>query len=136
MTLRDDLLPTFQYARNLIDDLGLRVHRVIRRKVTWSGGSLRLGEPCVDDLEILPRPKIVEQGNILVVGPITPKFSGGGYDLEDLRPAAMFEQDTNVEVSYFTDGPRSGEWVITDLDLVKAFGYFFTLEPATRLRPF
>lgn len=89
----------------------------------------------MDDMEILPRPKVVKQGNSLVVGPIMPPFPGGGYDVEDLRPAVMFEQDTNVEVYYYTIGPQSEDWLIVDLELEKSFGYFITLEPASRLRP-
>lgn len=59
MTLRDDLIPVVDDARRMIDvDLGLRLHTVVLRRITWSGGAPGLGTPSHADLELEPKPKV------------------------------------------------------------------------------
>lgn len=58
MTLRDDLIPVVDDARQLIDDMGLRRFVVVVRKRTWSGGQLGLGTATNVDLTLAPKPKV------------------------------------------------------------------------------
>jgi hypothetical protein len=60
VTLRDDLQPTVDHARALVQDLGLRPHAVVIRTRTWSGGAPgATGASAVDvDVEISPRPRV------------------------------------------------------------------------------
>jgi hypothetical protein len=84
MALRDDVLPVFYGARQLIEDLGLRTHRLLIRTYVWSGGKVNAGTRSVQsEVEIAPRPKIRETQTGYTVEKITPEFSGGGYTLAD-----------------------------------------------------
>lgn len=138
MSLRTDLLPVFQEVRELIadeDTLDLRTHRVIRRLITWQGDAVGIGEACVDDLELLPKPRVREDGQNLIVDKITPSHSGGGYTPEELNPPKAYEQDTNVELVYFVEGPKTGTYVLIDSEETANFGYKLTLSPVRRVRP-
>jgi hypothetical protein len=87
MALRDDLLPVFYEARQLIQDFGLRTHRVFIRTYQWSGPRPNQGDrTTVSDVEILPRPRVRETEDGYTVDKITPETSLGGYALSDLIP--------------------------------------------------
>lgn len=110
MTLRDDLLPTFDMARQIIHDLGLRRFAVTIRRRTWSGRVEGEGVATDYDLGITPAPRVrdvtardltlleAEQraagqgdvvGNLYRVSSITPRYTQngvtGGYLAEQLR---------------------------------------------------
>lgn len=133
-TLRDGLLPVFESARTLIDGLGLRTTRVIRRTKTWSGGQVGLGTLTTTDVELAPRPKVRDAGpGQVVVGPITPAFAGGGYDHDDLVPAQTDAQDV-IWVLIGADGEeRPYRWAGTDSR--RAFRYMLTLQELDREDP-
>lgn len=128
-TLRVGLLPVFDSARTLIDDLGLRTSRVILRTRTWDGGSVRMGDPTDEDLELNPRPKVrdIAPGR-LAVGPITPSYAGGGY-----TPAQLFPDDTlDADEERFwvvigLDGEER-EYRVSSIDSRRAFRLMFELE--------
>jgi len=58
MTLRDDLIPTVDEARGLVDELGFRMHAVVVRKTTWSGGEVGKGTASHVDVTLSPKPKV------------------------------------------------------------------------------
>lgn len=58
MSLRDDLVPVVDDVREMIDDLGLRLHTVQTRRITWSGGAPGLGDATVTDVALSPAPKV------------------------------------------------------------------------------
>lgn len=60
MTLRDDVIPTANAARQLIADLGFRRYAVTVRRVTWPGEP-GVGAPVVEDLVISPPPKVEDR---------------------------------------------------------------------------
>lgn len=68
MTLRDDLIPVIDDARQLIDDFGLRRFTVVVRKRTWSGGQLGLGTATNVDLTLSPKPKVGDVPENLAFG--------------------------------------------------------------------
>ncbi len=134
-TLREDLLPTVDDGRALVDDLGFRTSSLTIRTRTWSG------EPGVsaqvdDDLVITPPPKIrqvtgrevagsagrYEEGD-LRADKITPSYSGGGYTPAQLKPDGA----DGVEVLYIVGGPNAGEYTLQDDDFTKNFGYTLIL---------
>jgi hypothetical protein len=126
VTLRDGLLPVFESARTLIDNLGLRTTRVIRRTRTWSGGEVGLGDLVETDLELAPRPKVRNGGpGLVIVGPVTPEYAGGGYGPDDLAP----DQTAAQEVIWILVGADGEEmpyrWAATDSR--RAFRYMLTL---------
>lgn len=134
MTLRDDLLPVFNGARQLIQDLGLRQTRVIRRIRTWSAGEVGLGALTVSDFEFTPRPKVENRGNgIVLVSKVTPDYSGGGYTLDEIRPTLTAGQD----LIYILIGPDGGEhpYQLVEVNPRKNFGYSFELLDLDRTQP-
>jgi hypothetical protein len=133
-TLREGLLPVFDSARTLIDNLGLRTTRVILRTKTWSEGEVGLGTLTTTDVELVPRPKVREKGpGIVEVGPITPQYGGGGYAPSDLAPSLDADQE-HVWVLIGADGAeREYRWA--DTDTRRAFRYVFTLEALHREDP-
>lgn len=95
MALRDDLLPVFYEARQLIQDFGLRTHRVLIRTYVWSGQWSNHGDQStLPDDEILPRPRVRETEDGYVVDKITPETTVGGYALSDLVPANAQNRQT------------------------------------------
>jgi hypothetical protein len=111
MALRDDLLPVFGDARQLIQDLGLRTHRLYFRTRTWTGGRAGKGDPTDVDVELLPRPKIRETESGYTVTGITPTYAGGGYTVDQLR----ILESPGVEKFYVVVKPN-GESVECGLD--------------------
>lgn len=102
MSLRTDLLPVFEDARQLMQDFGLRTHRVYRRIVDWSGAEVGTLTKTTTDTEILPRPKVTETADGYVISKITPTFSGGGYTMAYLMPTL--------------DDSQQVQWVVVDPD--------------------
>lgn len=58
MTLRDDVIPVVDDARQLIDDLGLRLDTVQTRRRSWSGGQPGSGTATNTDVAITPKPRV------------------------------------------------------------------------------
>jgi hypothetical protein len=134
VTLRDDLLPVFDYGRTLIDDLGLRTTRVILRTRTWDEGQVGLGELTEVDVELEPRPKVREKRpGFVEVGPITPEYAAGGYAPDAFDPPLTAGQ----ELVWILIGPDGAErpyrWAETDSR--RAFRYVFQLESLDRQDP-
>jgi len=134
VTLRSSLLPVFESARTLIEDLGLRQTRVIKRIRLWSGGEVGLGAVEVTDTEIEPRPKVENRGNgSVLVSKITPSYSGGGYTAEDLRPTLGAGED----FVYILIGPDGIEhpYQLVEVNPRRNFGYELELIDLDRARP-
>jgi len=60
VTLRSDLIPVVDDARELVDDLGLRPYTVAVRTRTWSGGRVGGGTASNADVTLAPRPRVRE----------------------------------------------------------------------------
>ena len=133
-TLRTGLLPVFDSARTLIDNLGLRTTRVIRRTKAWSGGQVGLGTLTTTDIELVPRPKVRDAGpGMVTVGPITPAFAGGGYDADDLKPSETASQDV-IWILIGADGEET-PYRLAGSDSRRAFRYMLTLQELDREDP-
>lgn len=104
------------------------------RTRTWSGGEVTLGTATVSDLEIRPRPRVVEKGDkMLVVGPVVPSNPKGGYTVSQLRPSDV----AGVEYYYVVTGANgTNNYTLVDIDTAKAFTYYLTLQALTRGTPF
>lgn len=134
MTLRTDLLPVFDDARQIMQDFGLRTTRVTIRVRTWSGGKVKLGTPTDVDTEILPRPRVRELDTRRVkVDKITPQHATGGYSRQQLRP------DDAAGLEYFyrlvTPDGVTRDYALTELDTSRNFGYELTLTELDRGGP-
>lgn len=136
MSFRDDILANV--VQPLIPllgpDPGFDVHtsRVIIRSRQYptspSGPDVGLGTPTITDLEILPRPKVRDQGNqILKVSLIIPQNANGGYTPAQLKPADA----DGFEYFYLVIGPDGTEraYACIDLDTRKPFFYEVTIQP-------
>lgn len=127
MTLRDDLLPVFEGARQLIQDFGLRQHRIWIRAGQWSTNETLLGALTNTDVELLPRPKVRELGpNRLEASKITPEFATGGWDPLDLLPDAAPGSDFYFVVR----NPRGdlNPYALIDVNATKNFTFTLVLE--------
>jgi hypothetical protein len=133
--LRDDLLPVFNAARQLIQDFGLRQSRVWVRRRAWSAGEQHLGDVTDTDVEITPRPKVVADTPVtLNVSRLTPAYPGGGYTTEDLLPAQVAGTSRYFLVQTGTDGPLMPYRCIA-IDERKNFGISLVLEMLTHEQP-
>ena len=134
MTLRDNLLPVADRARAIAPALGFRPVRVVIRTRTWSSGVVRLGEVTETDLELSPRPRVRTAGlRSVIVGPITPEYSGGGYE-----PDQLLAPDTaGSEQVWVLTGPDNVErsYRVSSVESRKALGYTLTLELLDRIEP-
>jgi hypothetical protein len=151
MSVRDTILPVIDRARAKVASLGLRRYRVFIRRRAWSGPRATEGTATVEDIEILPTPKVtvaspymaqkqgiamsggtVEDREFLIEG-ITPFYDNGtitgGYKPEDLdiKPRSRTEE---VLVVLLGDDGIQHECTLSQKDFDGAFGY--TL--AARLR--
>lgn len=138
MALRDALLPVFQSTRTLMDTLGLRTNELRIEVRTWSGppGGRTSVIASTTSVTITPPPRIrtlstndvassggrYEDGD-LRADKITPKFTGGGYEPEDLRPVV----DKNQEVVYVIEGPNGGDYHLVGTETARNFGYALVL---------
>ena len=97
MTLRTDLIPVVDEARDLIDDLGLRLYTVQTVTRTWSGA--RRGEGTATDVAVTlsPTPKVSdppprrnpELGGRTEVGERQVSRISASYDVDDLTGGAL-----------------------------------------------
>jgi hypothetical protein len=126
MTLRDDVLPLVNMGRQIVDDLGLRTTTVALRTRTWSSGVVGRGTTTDVDVEITPRPKVERRGDLdLLVGPITPAFSLGGYTVEQLNGV----DTAGVERLFVVTGPSNVNrlYVLHRIEAEEPFRYMLWL---------
>lgn len=132
MSLREDLLPTFEFARTLMDDLGFRESSVTVDTRVWPGPRPGQGTPVDTQLLLAPNPKVVamsvrevaSSGGLytmgdLRIGPITPYNATNptGYTDAQLAPGVT---GGLTEVVYKLGGPWVGEYVRVALEAPKA----------------
>lgn len=136
MSLRKALLPVVDTIRGLAGPktLDIRLYAVTVRTRTWSGGVVQKGTPTDTDLVLTPPPKVVEEGREVRVGPITPKFPGGGYSPAELNP----RDKPGVEFFYLLTGPDgvARPFTLVDLDTSRPFTYKLRLTALDRKVPF
>jgi hypothetical protein len=131
MALRDDLLPVFYEARQLIQDFGLRTHRVFIRTYEWSGRRPNEGDKTTaSDVEILPRPRVRETDSGYTVDKITPETSLGGYAPSDLIPAHNARRVTYFVVIDPEGNERECKYAggLASVSTDRNFGYSLRLE--------
>lgn len=97
MSIVSDNLPVIDFAQQLLTDFGLSPWRVFIRLNAWSGGDDGLGTLTITDMEILPRPDVIEQpGDVILICGITPPYNGGGWLPGLLNPADLVGQDHTI----------------------------------------
>lgn len=119
-TLKDDLLPLIDELRGLPGELGFRPYQVWVRTVEWSGHRAGNGVSKVTDARLSvgngqdPKVKKVHRNDVVGgklesvdavydIGPLTPKYSGGGVANEVLNPSPTADNQA-VEVFYLIKG--------------------------------
>jgi hypothetical protein len=136
MSLSDDVLPIISRGWQIVQDLGFSPHTVTVRTVTWSGEYVGLGDPTNSDLLIQPNPPVRESdnGQGLIVGPITPSFGSGGYTVAQLK--ADDTTTKNVEFYYVVSGPEGTiNYQLTDITTQESFEYMLRLTSLQRVLP-
>jgi len=93
MTLRDDLQPCVDAARQQLVDLGLRPYTVTVRTRVWSGGEPGSGTPTDTDLELTPRPRVMNPSPRLVAA------SPGVYEDGDLLVDKISRDYTEAQLT-------------------------------------
>lgn len=135
MALREDLLPVFNNARQLVQDFGLRQSRVWVRQRARNSGEQYLGDITDTDVEILPRPKVEElDPTRLQVSRITPDYGTGGYSTADLMPAQVAGTERYFLVQVGDDGPKIPYQCVA-INEYKNFGITLTLERLVHEQP-
>lgn len=144
MSLRTSLLGVVNLIRSIADEtllnggvgLDVRLYTVVRRRIRHHTGKSKLGEPTVEDLEIVPKPRVREagQGSILIVDQITPKHTTGGYSSVELNPP----DEPGFEFMYVVTGPDglSRNYKLTEIETVRPFNITLTLQTLDRKPPY
>ncbi len=110
MSLRGELVALVDEVRQeVIDDAaGLRLHDVIIRRTTWSGGAPGRGTQSHEDLELRPRPRVRadrrhawSEGGRAVEGAVTVDRISATLTAEALGAGAL---PAGVEVLWLIDG--------------------------------
>ena len=130
-TIVSRALKPLERGRQLLEDAGLRNHRVYLRAGVWDGGEIHLGALTNTDVEITPRPKVKEAGpSSLTVTNVTPVYPGGGWDPSTILPAIASGSDYYFVVT----NPRGDSlpYAVTDINSTSPFRVTLTL---TRLEP-
>lgn len=130
MSLRDDLLPAIDAIRGIPDQLGTRLYDVSIRVRSWSGSRPAVDNSSSSDadaafgvdagthrtrvVQLTSRDLIASGGNYsdadLKVGPLTPKYAGGGFEPSDFDPEPT---SAPVEIFFKIVGPgmrAGGSW--------------------------
>ncbi len=87
---REEYLEITHLVRSIPSDpaFDILTTRVVVRTRTWTGGTtnrVNQGTPTNVDVEILPRPRVRESGDgIVIIDRIQPKSALGGYEPTDL----------------------------------------------------
>jgi hypothetical protein len=139
VSLRDDVLPIINAGWQTVQDLGFAPATVTVRTATWSSGEVGTGTATYSDLLLSPNPLVEEkdEGRKLVVGPIQPSHSGGGYTFAQLRPTMSAGQ----EFYYVITGVNgTHNYELMSIDSTSPSGlfveYMLNLAPLTRTTPF
>lgn len=118
--------------------LGVRDTTVTLRKRVWSGGARGEGSRVDSDTVLTPPPHVrqlstrevsqsggrFEIGDVRI-GPITPKFAGGGYSKEELSPTST---EDGTEYFYVLAGTEvSGEYAPSEVDTTKGAVSFYVV---------
>lgn len=116
----------------------MRDTNVVLRQRVWTGGHRGEGTPVDTDTTITPAPHVrelstreisqsggrFEVGDIRM-GPITPKYAGGGYTKEELSPTSTVN---GTEYYYVLTGPEvSGEYAPREVETTKGAASFFVV---------
>lgn len=138
MSLKDDVLPIIDSGWGLVEFFGFSDTTVTVRTRTWSSGQLKLGAATVEDLTLSPKPPVKEMGDKdLLVGPITPTYTGnggGGYSYAQLRPTEV----PGVEYYYVVtaaDGVAR-PFRLKSIDTSEEYEWYLRLESLDRAVPF
>lgn len=111
-------------------------YSVVVRTRTWASGKVGtdVSTATVSDLTILPRPRVREDGDkILVVEGVVASNPKGGYTLAQLRPSTS----AGVEFYYSVTGANGTHaYSLLDIDTSSAFLYSLRLQALTRATPF
>ena len=109
-------------------------YTVTVRTGTWASGKVGTGSPTITDLQILPRPRVREDGDsMLIVEGIVPSNPKGGYTLAQLRPTT----GAGVDFYYVVTGANgTHNYSLVEIDTGKAFLYSLKLKALTRPTPF
>ena len=131
MSIVTGVLKAINDGRQKLVDVGLRNHRVYLRAGQWDGGEIHLGTLTNTDVEITPRPEVLESGpSSLRVSNITPPYPGGGW-----QPATLLPDVASGSDYYFVvTNPRGDSlpYTVTDIDSTSPFRVTLTLQ---RLEP-
>lgn len=137
-TLRDNVLPVVNTGREIVDNLGFRQFTTALVSRTWDSGSPRVGDPTDVTTTLSPSPKVKENddGITLLIGPITPLHSTGGYAPPTLRPADV----DGVEFFWTVTGPFASGFATlkckpTHIDTSKPLRYMVTVKILERKVP-
>lgn len=142
MTFRTDLLANVVYPLRFLPStptegglFDIRTSRVIVRSRVWSSGTqVNLGVATITNLEIAPRPKVIDQGNEVLQVIVTPVNAKGGYSFAQLRP----DDVAATEYVYIVIGPDGVErpYCLTSIDTRRSFRTTLTLQPTGMAVPF
>lgn len=150
MALRDDLLPTVDTARQMVDDFGFRRAGVAVQTVVYSAPINTPGAVVVSTtrVEITPRPRVTQMGAeetsllaatlpsivsgrgfrmLYEITAVTPQFTAGGYTLEELvKPVAPTASTTVTWLIWGIEGLGA------DIDSATAFETVKVIERSFR----
>jgi hypothetical protein len=110
-SLADQLIPVADGIRDLYTQFGLRPYTVRIITVSWSGGDVGVGVPSVvNNLHLLPTPKIIDLGNITEiaqpvgldeVGSVEVSEISGSYTEDQLRGLDYAGNTQTVDIDMF-----------------------------------
>ena len=139
MSFRTDLLVTVEKLRRLPQfGFDIRTFSITVVTRTWSGGKVRVGTPTDSFLRLIPRPKVKEQenGDTIIVSPITPKNKAGGYTPNQLRPADVQGVEFWWQIEGpFSSGVTSARYIPVHIDTARAFKYTVICKLLERGKP-
>jgi hypothetical protein len=129
VSFRDDLLGVVDLARAIPADLGLREYSIVIRTETFGSDGRTGAASSTTDVTLSPNPKVREKdnGRRLVVGPITPDHSAGGYTPAELNVVAG--ASAAQRITYRVTGPNGlREYVCSDINTDRGYRYILTLD--------
>ena len=116
MTLRDDLIPCVDSARDIINDFGLRPYVVLMRTRTWSGSEPGSGTSSDVDVAIDPVPKVSYPSPRLIAN------SGGTIQEGDRMVSKISASYTEAQLTGNPLGANVEVWWMIDGDFYTIVG--------------
>lgn len=116
MTLRDDVIPVIDEARELVDDLGLRLCTVQTRLRTWTGSVPGDGSSSDVDTDIEPTPKVREPWPRLIAD------APGTYETGDRLISKVSATYTEAQLTGGTLFNSQEWWILIDGDPHRVMG--------------